>query len=70
VQQQICNSGSREVSDGTTTAIVLAQTLATEAIKSVSAGFHPLQLQKGMELDLTLVEQHLQSSAVTGVTDD
>lgn len=68
--RDVAGSVSREVGDGTTTAIVLAQSLASEALKSVAAGFHPLQLQKGMELALTLVEQHLQKTAVTGVTED
>ncbi|WP_445367373.1 chaperonin GroEL [Methylomonas sp. BW4-1] len=63
--RDVAGAVSREVGDGTTTAIVLAQSLAEEALKSVAAGFHPLQLQKGMELALILVEQHLQKSAVT-----
>jgi chaperonin GroEL len=68
--RDVAGSVSREVGDGTTTAIVLAQSLANEALKSVAAGFHPLQLQKGMDLALTLVEQHLQKTAVRDVSDD
>jgi chaperonin GroEL len=68
--RDVAGAVSREVGDGTTTAIVLAQSLAAEALKSVAAGFHPMQLQKGMELALILVEQHLQKTAVTDSTDD
>ncbi len=68
--RDVAGSVSREVGDGTTTAIVLAQSLAVEALRSVAAGFHPMQLQKGMELALILVEQYLQKTAVIDSTDD
>lgn len=67
--RDVSGSVSRQVGDGTTTAIVLAQSLANEALKSVAAGFDPQQLQKGMDIALTLVEQHLQKTAVTDVSD-
>ena len=68
--RDVANSVSREVGDGTTTAIVLAQSLAIEALKSVAAGFDPLQLQKGMDLALILVKQHLTRTAVTESSPD
>jgi len=68
--RDVAGAVSRQVGDGTTTAIVLAQKLAQESLKSVAAGFHPLQLKKGLDLALTLVEKHLLDNAVTGVTAD
>jgi len=68
--RDVAGAVSRQVGDGTTTAIVLAQQLAQESLKSVAAGFHPLQLKKGLDLALTLVEKHLLDHAVTGVTAD
>lgn len=68
--RDVAGTVSRQVGDGTTTAIVLARSIATACLKSVAAGFHPLELKKGLELGLTLVEQHLQKHAVTGVTSD
>ncbi|MDO9212276.1 MAG: chaperonin GroEL [Methylococcales bacterium] len=68
--RDVAGAVSRQVGDGTTTAIVLAQKLAQESLKSVAAGFHPLQLKKGLDLALTLVEKHLLDTAVTGVTAD
>lgn len=68
--RDVAGSVSRQVGDGTTTAIVLAQKIATECLKSVAAGFHPLQLKKGLDLALTLVEQHLQKQAFTDINDD
>lgn len=68
--RDVAGSVSRQVGDGTTTAIVLAQKIAAEALKSVAAGFHPMELKKGLELALVLVEQHLQKMALSGVTAD
>lgn len=68
--RDVAGAVSRQVGDGTTTAIVLAQKLAHECIKRAAAGFHPLQLKKGMDLALTIVEKHLSDKAVTGVTSE
>ncbi len=68
--RDVAGAVSRQVGDGTTTAIVLAQKLAQESLKSVAAGFHPLQLKKGLDLALALVEKHLLDNAVTGITAD
>ncbi|TAN65929.1 MAG: chaperonin GroEL [Methylobacter sp.] len=68
--RDVAGAVSRQVGDGTTTAIVLAQKIAQESMKSVAAGFHPLQLKKGLDLGLALVEKNLLEKAVTGVTAD
>lgn len=70
ILRDVAGAVSRQVGDGTTTAIVLAQKIAQESVKSVVAGFHPLQLKKGLDLALTLVEKHLLDTAVIGVTAD
>lgn len=66
--RDVASAVSRQVGDGTTTAIVLAQKLAQDCLKSVAAGFHPLQLKVGMDTALALVEKTLLEKAVTGVT--
>ncbi|MDD4913953.1 MAG: chaperonin GroEL [Methylococcales bacterium] len=66
--RDVAGSVSRQVGDGTTTAIVLAQKIASEALKSIAAGFHPTELKKGLEVALIMVEKYLQKSAVIGVT--
>ncbi len=68
--REVAGLMSRQVGDGTTTAIVLAHTLAKECVKSITAGFHPLHLQKGLELALMRVEHCLKQQAVTGVSAD
>ena len=70
MMRDVAGSVSRQVGDGTTTAIVLAQKIAFESLKSVEAGFHPLELRKGMELALTLVEQYLKNQAMSDINRD
>ncbi len=68
--RDVAGSVSRQVGDGTTTAIVLAQKIASEALKRIAAGFHPLEIRKGLELALVLVENQLKKMAVKGMTAD
>ena len=68
--RDVAGSVSREVGDGTTTAIVLAQKIASEALTSIAAGFHPMELKKGLEVALVVVENHLKKNAVSGITSD
>ena len=45
--------------DGTTTATVLAQSMIHEGFKQVTAGANPMQLKRGMEKALTLVQAEI-----------
>ncbi|MDD5275887.1 MAG: chaperonin GroEL [Methylovulum sp.] len=66
--RDVAGTMSRQVGDGTTTTIVLAQALAQGCLKSVAVGFHPMQLKKGLDVALAVVDNHLQAQAVTGAT--
>lgn len=66
--RDVAGAMSRQVGDGTTTAIVLAHVLAQECLKSVAAGFHPMQLKKGLDVALAVVEKNLQARTVTDIT--
>ena len=68
--RDVAGAVSREVGDGTTTAIVLAQALAAECLKSVTAGFDPLQLKRGLETALCLVERELKRKAKQEVSSE
>ncbi|MEI6333464.1 MAG: TCP-1/cpn60 chaperonin family protein [Methylococcaceae bacterium] len=68
--RDVAGAVSRQVGDGTTTSIVLAQKLAQDCLKSVAAGFHPLQLKKGLDIGLALVEKNLAEKAFTEVSAD
>jgi len=68
--RDVAGAVSREVGDGTTTAIVLAQSLSRDSMKFVEAGYHPVQLKQGMDIALAVVEKKLQENAITGVNGD
>ncbi|NOQ14627.1 MAG: chaperonin GroEL [Methyloprofundus sp.] len=66
--RDVAGAVSRQVGDGTTTAIVLAQAIAQESMKRINAGFHPLQLKQGMDIALALVEKRIHETALTDVS--
>ena len=45
----VASQTSDEAGDGTTTATVLAQSIVNEGLKSVSAGFNPMDLKRGID---------------------
>ena len=50
--------------DGTTTAIVLAQSLLQDAFRNIAAGAHPLALRRGMQLACEAIDASLQQQSV------
>lgn len=66
--RDVAGAVSRQVGDGTTTAILLAQAVAQESMKCISTGFHPLQLKQGMDIALAVVEKQLKEIALTEVS--
>lgn len=57
--------------DGTTTAVVLAQSIISEGFKTVAAGANPMEIRKGIEKGVQAVVAHLKEIArpVTGKED-
>lgn len=49
--------------DGTTTAIILAESMAKEGIKNIVAGANPLELKQGMKYAIDFVVKHLEKQA-------
>jgi chaperonin GroEL len=49
--------------DGTTTATVLAQSIANEGNKSVAAGMNPMDLKRGIDLAVTAVIEQIKKSS-------
>ena len=45
----VASQTSDEAGDGTTTATVLAQSIVNEGLKSVAAGFNPMDLKRGID---------------------
>ena len=51
--KSVASQTSDEAGDGTTTANVLAQAIVNEGLKSVSAGFNPMDLKRGIDKAVT-----------------
>ncbi len=67
--KEVASQTSDEAGDGTTTATVLAQAIFREGIKSVSAGFNPMDLKRGIDKASLVVVESLESMSVP-CTDD
>lgn len=52
-----------EAGDGTTTAVVLAQSIVTEGLKNVTAGANPMEIKNGIEKGVKAVIESLKKSA-------
>jgi len=67
--KEVASQTSDEAGDGTTTATVLAQAIFKEGLKSVSAGFNPMDLKRGIDKASLVVVESLGSMSVP-CTDD
>src|SRR6056300_1123328 len=47
--KSVASRASDEAGDGTTTATVLAQAIASEGLKAVAAGLNPMDLKRGID---------------------
>ena len=55
--------------DGTTTATVLTQAIATEGMKSVAAGMNPMDLKRGVDLATVAIVTEIQKRSKAIKTD-
>ncbi len=62
--KEVASQTSDVAGDGTTTATVLAQAIFREGLKSVSAGFNPMDLKRGIDKASAVVVDQLQSISV------
>ena len=62
--KEVASQTSDVAGDGTTTATVLAQAIFREGLKSVAAGFNPMDLKRGIDKATAVVIEHLQSISV------
>ena len=58
--REVASKTNDVAGDGTTTATVLAQSIVTEGMKSVSAGMNPMDLKRGIDLAVDAVVENLQ----------
>lgn len=62
--RDVANAVSREAGDGTTTAVLLARSIATGLLKSLAVGADPLRLREGMDIAVQLVTADLARQAL------
>jgi chaperonin GroEL len=61
--KEVAEKTSEGAGDGTTTAMVLTNAIATEGLKNVAAGAHPLALRRGIQKGVKAVIEYLNSKA-------
>jgi len=61
--KEVASKANDHAGDGTTTATVLAQSIANEGAKAVSAGRNPMDLKRGIDLAVTAVVADLAKRA-------
>jgi chaperonin GroEL len=58
--RDVANKTNDSAGDGTTTATLLTQAIATEGMKSVAAGMNPMDLKRGVDLATNAIVNELQ----------
>lgn len=61
--KEVATKTNDAAGDGTTTAILLAQTLVREGMKNVAAGANPMVLKKGMQKSVDAAVKHIVENA-------
>lgn len=61
--KEAASKASTTAGDGTTTAIVLAEAIFTEGLKNVSAGANPMELKRGIDKAVKVIEEALDKLA-------
>lgn len=59
----VASQTSDEAGDGTTTATVLAQSIVNEGLKSVQAGFNPMDLKRGIDKAVSAAVETLKGAS-------
>jgi chaperonin GroEL len=59
ILKEVAEKTSEKAGDGTTTAMVLTYAIASEGIKNVAAGAHPLAMKRGLQKGLEAVIEEL-----------
>ncbi|OGH95088.1 MAG: chaperonin GroL [Candidatus Magasanikbacteria bacterium RIFOXYD2_FULL_41_14] len=68
--KEVASKTNDDVGDGTTTATVLAQAIAREGVKNVTAGANPVALKRGIDKCVEAIVAELKNKISKPVTDD
>lgn len=63
--QDVANNTNEEAGDGTTTATVLARSIAKEGFEKISKGANPVEIRRGVMLAVDAVKNHLKTLSRT-----
>ena len=68
--KEVASKTNDEAGDGTTTAIILGQSIVKEGIKYVTAGMNPMDVKRGVDSAVAYVIDKLKSSSKKVKTND
>ncbi|MFH1789779.1 MAG: chaperonin GroEL [bacterium] len=68
--KEVASKTNDDVGDGTTTATVLAQAIAREGLKNVTAGANPVELKRGLDKCVNAIVEELKNNISRQVQDD
>src|SRR3989338_8248615 len=63
LMKEVASQTQDKAGDGTTTAIVLAQSMISEGMKNIAAGSNPVEIKRGIELATEHVVQYIKSQS-------
>ena len=63
IMKEVAEKTSEKAGDGTTTAMILTNAIASEGLKNVAAGAHPLALKRGIEKGVKEVVDYLKTTS-------
>lgn len=64
VVKRVAEKANDDAGDGTTTATVLAQSILSEGLKLVAAGYNPVEIKRGIDKATEVIVAHLNSTSI------
>ncbi len=61
--KEVASKTNEKVGDGTTSSVVIAQSIISEGLKNITAGANPLELKRGIELAVKAVIKNLKKQS-------
>ena len=68
--KEVASKTSDDAGDGTTTAIILAQSIVEEGTKAVAAGMNPMDLKRGIDMATKTIVENIKSKSKKISTND
>jgi len=63
IMKEVAEKTSENAGDGTTTAMILTHAIASEGLKNVAAGAHPLALKRGIQKGVKAIVDYLKTTS-------